>query len=174
MTIPGAEESGRYLHPTVKGLFPSICCSLLRVGCRSTQLLHATKPLSTGSWWREAEVEARSQYQSFGSVCYSSMTGDSHGQGQAFQVLPMCIVQVCFLRESHPKSTSSFYFAHKLSPSLFIFFSNLESSFPSQVRLKKSSLHCGESGAYDAKVYIQRRLAIPTVDFLSECECNLV
>lgn len=137
-----------YLHPPIKGLFPGVCSRLLRVGCRSTQLLHATKPLSTGSWWREAEVEARSQCQSFGSVCHSSTTGDSQGQGQAFQVLPICIVQLCFLRESHPKSTSSFYFAHKLPPFSFYFFSNLQSSFPSQVRLKKtSSLHCGESGA---------------------------
>lgn len=63
------------------------------------------------------------------SLCYSSNTGDSHGQGQAFQMLPMCIVQVCFLRESHPKSTSSFYFAHKLSPSAPFIFSAIYRAF---------------------------------------------
>lgn len=47
-------------------------------------------------------------------------------------MLPMCIVQACFLRESHPKSTSSSYFAHKLSLPPFIFSAKYRALF--QVR----------------------------------------
>lgn len=58
--IPEAEESGKTPAGHNKRAFPDVCSRLLRVGCKGTQLLHAAKTLSTGSWWREAEMEARS------------------------------------------------------------------------------------------------------------------
>lgn len=94
----------------------------------------------------KAELRARSQCQNFGSMHYSSKTGDSHGQGQAFCFSNVPNMQCSGLffegkiKKSHPPA------ALPIIPflSFFLFFLFFQSAqlYPNPVRLKKTQVLC--------------------------------
>lgn len=121
--VPEVEESGKIHPPPNKRAFSRCLLQALKGGLQKHTAPSCCKDfehrqLVEGSWDR-SEIPVSKLW-----VCVlEQQDWRLPWAGSGFSNAPMCIVQVCFLREGHPKSTFSFYFAHKFSPGLAFIFS---------------------------------------------------
>lgn len=146
-------------------------------GCRRAQLLRAAETPSTGrrwSWGLRWEQDPGASTLGMRVTAARLETPMGRDRLFAFQMLPTCNLQVCSLRESYPKITSSCCFACNSFFLFFKFLFNLQSFFQVRRGSKKqvpgtvTTLRCRMQ-----RFYSQRGLPFCSMAFPSEHECKL-